>query len=308
MPQLRRPPLAGALAVGVVALIAGCGGGGDDSDALSAEEYRQQADRICLTSNRGTDALTEPESADRALAFLQAGLPIQQEELEGLRALEPPEELRADHDRVVGLLQERQDLIQGVADEIEGGADPEQTVQEATPRIDELQEEGREVSERMGLEICGTQRTEEPGATTAETAPAPTDTATAPATTTDDTPAGQAARFASDALAAAGALQSIGGELQATTSVEDLNDRLPALESGLDDFDAAIAKLDGYTLDDPDLEGRREGLARTGPAVSDVLRRFIAAASRNDAAEVQRLLPEVQSAINDFQQAAQGTP
>ena len=308
MPQLRRPPLAGALAVGVVALIAGCGGGGDDSDALSAEEYRQQADRICLTSNRGTDALTEPESADRALAFLQAGLPIQQEELEGLRALEPPEELRADHDRVVGLLQERQDLIQGVADEIEGGADPEQTVQEATPRIDELQEEGREVSERMGLEICGTQRTEEPGATTAETAPAPTDTATAPATTTDDTPVGQAARFASDALAAAGALQSIGGELQATTSVEDLNDRLPALESGLDDFDAAISKLDGYTLDDPDLEGRREGLARTGPAVSDVLRRFIAAASRNDAAEVQRLLPEVQSAINDFQQAAQGTP
>lgn len=297
MPQLRRRPLAGALAVGVVALIAGCGGG-DDPDALSAEEYRRQADQICLTSNRGTDALAEPESADQVLAFLQAGLPIQQEELEGLRALEPPDELRADHDRIVSLLQERQDLIRGVADDIEGGADPEQTVQEATPRIDELQEEGRELAERMGLEICGTQRTEEPGTTTAETTPAPT----------DDTPVGQAGRFASDALAAAGALQGIGSELQATTSVEDLNDRLPALESGLDDFDAAIAKLDGYTLDDADLEGRREGLARTGPAVSDVLRRFVAAASRNDAAGVRRLLPEVQSAINDFQRAAQGTP
>lgn len=304
MPQLRRRPVAGALAVGVVALIAGCGGG--DSDAPSAEEYRQQADRICLSSNRGTDALTEPERPDQILAYLRAGLPIQQEELEGLRALEPPEELRADHDRVVSLLQERQDLIEGVAEDIEGGADPERAVEGATPRLDRLREEGRGIAERMGLEICGTQRTDEPGTTTAATAPAPTDTA--PGTTTDDTPVGQASRFASDALAAAGALQSIGTELQATTSVADLNDRLPALESGLDEFDAAIARLDGYSLDDADLEGRREGLARTGPAVGDVLRRFIAAASRNDAAEVRRLLPEVQSAINDFQQAAQGAP
>jgi hypothetical protein len=299
----RRRLLAGITALGAAALIAGCGG--DSDSGSSADDYREAADAICADSERQTDALEEPSSASGVLPFLREGLTLEQAALDRLRALEPPSELAADHDRAVELIDERLTLIDAAADRIEAGEDAEAVIQEATPEIEAAQEEADAVADELGLTVCGS-GDEEDTTTTTPTTTAPTDTGA----TTETAPSGGTAtpaEYVEDVQAAAGALQGFGEVLQSSTSLEDLRSKVPEAREGLDEFDAAIAELDAYTIDDADLERQRAALAETGPRVSDVLRRFLDAASEGDLDAVQALVPEVTQTIGDFQRAATGS-
>lgn len=321
MPQLRRRPVVGALAVGAVALVAGCGGGssseesarldgpetGTAGQSATVDAPIEFAEPRPLTPAEVRQALERSPQAAPPAAITGQGSQL------FIQGPTPAETVL--YGVTMVLVDENQAPLLAATNGISESTRAPQLSQAAqgctlsglaAPNVFVMTSQ---VSGDCSATSEGWSRGRGIYFAIAVAARLPTG-AEEPADVPPSTmgPADETQRFATDALAAAGALQSIGGELQATSSVEDLNDRLPALESGLDDFDAAIAKLDGYSLDDADLEQRREGLARTGPAVSDVLRRFIAAASQNDAGEVQRLLPEVQSAINDFQQAAQGTP
>jgi hypothetical protein len=299
MQLVRRRSLAGLVAIGATAFIAGCGGG---SDSLSADDFRSQADAVCADSEREIDALTDPTSNDQVLAYLRAALPVQQAQLDRLRELDPPEELQDDFDSAVGLLEQQIDAADAAADRIEAGEDPEAVLTEAGPNIESLGDQADERAQALGLTVCG--QDDEDEGTTATT---PEDPATAPATTpTAPTASGDAAAYVEDVQAAAGALQEFGTLLQSTTGLEDLRTKVPEAQAALDTFDAAIAELDGYTLATAELEEQRAGLARTGPAVSDVLRRFLDAANEGDLQAVQALVPEVTTTIGEFQAAATG--
>lgn len=299
MPLARRRSLAGLVAIAATALIAGCGGG---SDSLSAEDFRTQADAICADANRELDALTEPTSAEQFLPYIQAALPIQRAQLDRLKALDPPDDLQSDFDTGVTAIQEQIDAIDGAATRIEGGEDATAVVTDVTPTIESLNEKSDAAARSLGLTVCGSDSD-----TTATTPTTPT----APATTASTTPtaptgSGDAAAYVADVQEAATALQTFGTLLQSTTGLDDLRAKVPEAQASLDSFDAAIAKLDGYTLSSSELEQQRAGLARTGPAVSDVLRRFLDAANEGDLAAVQALVPEVTRTIGEFQSAATG--
>lgn len=297
MPLVRRRPLAGlAAAIGAAAIIAGCGGG---SDAPSADEFREQADAVCTDADARTDALERPDTNDEILPFLEAGLTIQGEQITRIRALDAPDDLQATFDEATALLQERQDLIQGAVDRIAGGEDPEAVVAEIDPEVERLRDEARAKAGELGLAVCGSGDDEDGGTSTTGT----TGTETAPPGSST-AGAGEATQYVTDVQEAATALQGFGNILQGTTSLDDLRDRVPDAQAQLDEFDAAIAELNGYTLDDPTLEQQREGLSETGPRVTEVLRRFVDAASSGDTEAVQALVPEVGQAIQDFQEAA----
>jgi len=304
MSLVSRRPLAGLVALGAIALIAGCGGGGD-SDSLSADEFRTQADAVCADTDRQIDGLTEPTSGDQVLAFLRAGLPIQQAQLDRLKALKAPDELKADFDSALGLLEQQSTAIDSAADRIEAGEDAEAVLTEVNGGIESLGDEADAKAKALGLTVCGDAADE--GTPTATSA---TVTTVAPPTTPTETTAttgtGDAAAYVADVQEAAGALQEFGTLLQSTTGLEDLRSKIPTAQASLDTFDAAIAKLDGYTLPAAELETQRAGLARTGPAVSDVLRRFLDAANEGDLGAVQALVPEVTKTIGEFQTAATG--
>lgn len=293
-----RRPVAGLVALGAIALIAGCGGGSDDS-SLSADEFRSQADAICADTDRQVDALTEPTSADGVLPFLRQGLPIQQAQLEKLRGLDPPDELQSDFDEALGLLEQQTETITSAADRIEAGEDAEAVIGEIDGEIDSLGDQADAKAKELGLTVCG--EDDDATDTTATTATAPTDTAPAVTTGTGDT-----AAYVADVQEAAGALQEFGTLLQSSTGLDDLRSDIPEAQASLDTFDAAIARLDGYSLPDAEIERQRAGLARTGPGVSDVLRRFLDAVDTGDLSAVQDLVPEVTQRINEFQQAATG--
>ncbi|WP_217912806.1 hypothetical protein [Miltoncostaea marina] len=310
MRAIRRRPLAGLVAVAAAAaVIAGCGD--DGGSGLSADEFRERADAICADAERQLDGLEEPTSAEGLLPFLRSGLEIQNTQLEALKGLEPPEDLKGTFDEAVALLEDQQDEITATADRIEAGEDAETVIREADPKIDGINDQADAKAKELGLTVCGSEDddvdTDTDTGTSAGTATAPAaTTGTAPETTggTDTSPVGQTNAYVDDVQAAAAALQSFGTTLQSSTGLEDLKSKIPGARTDLDEFDAAISKLENYSLPTDRLERQRTGLLRTGPQVSDVLRRFLDAAEDGDAAGVQNLLPEVQKTIGEFQQAA----
>jgi hypothetical protein len=78
-----------ALAVAVVALVAGCGGG---SLRLSKAEYAKQADAICTKYNAKLKALARPTSISALPAYVDKALPLARKGDDELRALEPPKD------------------------------------------------------------------------------------------------------------------------------------------------------------------------------------------------------------------------
>jgi hypothetical protein len=207
----------------------------------------------------------------------------------------------------MALLDQQTNQIQDAADRISGGEDPEAVINDVSAELDSISEQADAKAKELGLEVCGTEDTATGADTTATVATAPTLTTTPPPTTTSSSATtGDTAGYVDDVQAAAAALTTFGTALQSTTSLDDLKSKVPDATAALDDFDEAIAKLDTYTLEDETLDKQRAGLVRTGPKVSDVLRRFLDAAEQGDVSAVQALVPEVTSTITEFQQAATG--
>ena len=299
MPPVRRP-LAGIAALGAAALIAGCGGG---SDSPSADDFRQEADEICADANSRLDTLTEPTSGAAVLPFLQEGLTIQADELERIRALDPPDDLQPAFDEATDLLQQRQEAIQQAADRIEAGENPEAVIQEASPEITRLRDEARAKASDLDLTVCGADDDGAATAGTATTAPATT-AGTAGGGATGTAATGAAAQLAADRQQAITALMGVVQAFSGATSVEDLQAAAPEARASLDELDAALQSIEGYTLDNAALERQRQRLAEAGGQASEVLGRFVDAAESGDPESLQSLVPELTQAASELQQAA----
>ena len=299
MPFARRRPVAGIATLGVAALIAGCGG---SSASLSADEFRTQADAICADYNAKSDALTDPSSPAEYLPSLKAIVPLQDAQLAKLKELKPPSELSGTYGEAIALLEKQKGVLGTAVTRLEGGEDPATVLNSIASEAGDLGDEADVKAKDLGLKVCGTD-----GDTTGSATTAP-ETTTAPATTSAETAttAGGTADYVADVQSAATALQEFGTVLSTSTGISDLKSKVPEAQTSLDTFDTAIAKLDGYSLGIPRLDEQRTGLARTGPKVSDVLRRFLDAAAAGDLAAVQKLVPEVTTTIGEFQKAATG--
>src|SRR2546426_6387295 len=77
------------LALVVVVLAAGCGGG---SGRLSKAEYSKRADAICTKYNAKLKALARPTSISGLPAYVDRALPLARKGDEELRALRPPKD------------------------------------------------------------------------------------------------------------------------------------------------------------------------------------------------------------------------
>src|SRR4249920_2004592 len=140
---VNRRTLAGFCAAGAIALVAGCGGGGDDasSSALSAAQFRTQADAICQTSKDTIAALTEPTAAStnaQVSAFLTAGLKASDAQIAQLRALDPPSDIAPTVNQALDLLEQRQTRIRAVAARVAAGEDFTKVITQENAQITSL--------------------------------------------------------------------------------------------------------------------------------------------------------------------------
>jgi hypothetical protein len=312
--RLRNRLLSASIAVaGAVALAAGCGGSGSSSSttagASSADAFRTQADAICRDANTQLNALTAPSDSSSAAdvaSYLRSGLKLSGDELDRLRALTPPADLKDDYDSALDLLSRRDAELKSAADKIAGGADANTVIGAADARITSLNDQAKAKATALGLTVCGTDEGETATTSTTATAPATGTTATTASTTGTSTTSGAAARFSTDLTTASGALSHFADVIRSGGSLSDLQAKVPTARADLQKFDRAITDLGRYTLDSPALERKRAGIARTGHRVTATLERFLDAVAKGDQGAAAAGLPDLQSAITAFSSAATG--
>jgi hypothetical protein len=89
-----------AALVGVLALLAaGCGGGGEEP--LSKADFQSQANAICAKYEKQLNALGTPSSIDEIPDLVQQALVILNKEIDEIAALNPPDELQSDFDKMI---------------------------------------------------------------------------------------------------------------------------------------------------------------------------------------------------------------
>jgi hypothetical protein len=110
---------------------AACGGGGEDR--LSREEFISQADAICLKYAKDAAAVGLPESFADFGEWAPEAKAISERVLRELRALEPPEDLEEEYDRLIFSNKEQVDRLGELA---RAGAEGDRA------RVEEIAEEG----------------------------------------------------------------------------------------------------------------------------------------------------------------------
>jgi hypothetical protein len=136
------------VAAGAAALVAGCGGGGDDKAA-----YLAQADGICARVNTQIVDVGTPQSPGQFQSFAERAIPIVQDGLRRLRAPKAPPEIADDVDEVFANVAKGVELIRqaGAA----GKASDVVRLQGIGSEVAALAAETGRKAEAVGFKECG---------------------------------------------------------------------------------------------------------------------------------------------------------
>jgi hypothetical protein len=141
-----------ALAIFAASLLVACGGTDGSGERLSEEEFRQQANAICMEYNERIADLGTPTSPADIPGYVERGIPIIEEGLAKLRELDPPEDMADDYDR---MLDETEKAIPAARQLSEAAADEDaEAVQEAISLGQEADAESDRVARELDLDEC----------------------------------------------------------------------------------------------------------------------------------------------------------
>ena len=143
--------LARAVAVLVLAALAGCGGSG--GDRLSRAEFISQADAICTEYEEKLNALGTPQNTEELAEFADKALPIAEDGRDELGELRPPEDLQDTYD---AWLEQGDRAIQIVEDLREAAEDGDTAeIQRIAREAEAADTEANRLAEQIGFEQCG---------------------------------------------------------------------------------------------------------------------------------------------------------
>ena len=134
-------------------LAAGCGGDGGGGGALSAEEFRQEADQICEEFEGRLNDVEPPSSPDDIQRFVNEAVPIIEDGTTQLNDLDPPSDFQDEWDRITEINEENLDTIRAVRDALEN-----EDVEEATRLMEDAggnEDEADQLARDLGLTKCG---------------------------------------------------------------------------------------------------------------------------------------------------------
>ncbi|MGH3993052.1 MAG: hypothetical protein ACRDSN_11400 [Pseudonocardiaceae bacterium] len=159
---MRKTLLAVLLAAAIAAVAAGCGGDDDDDEtattattgasggALTKDAFVTAADGVCAQGDKQIDQAAqqefggggEPSTAEQERFFTDTVLPNIQNQIDGIRALAPPE---GDEEQVTTILDAAQDAID----------ESEQDPSVITGGGEDPFAEANRLAEEYGLKDCG---------------------------------------------------------------------------------------------------------------------------------------------------------
>ena len=141
---------AAAALVGVLVLFAtACGGGGA---RLSTEEFQSQANAICAKYQKQLNALGSPTSIEEIPDLVDQALEILNKEVDEIAALNPPEDLQSDFDKMIAA----SDKTKAAADDLSTAAKSgdQAAVQKALEEGNAASDEADQLATNLGLTEC----------------------------------------------------------------------------------------------------------------------------------------------------------
>jgi hypothetical protein len=137
------------LALAVVGLAAGCGGG---SGRLSKEEYVKQADAICTKYNAKLKALPRPTGISALPAYVDRALPLARKGDDELRALEPPK----DEEQTAKEWLDQNDSVVGSMERLRDAAKKGDRagIQTALNEATSANQSANRLARQLGLTVC----------------------------------------------------------------------------------------------------------------------------------------------------------
>ncbi|HLM93076.1 MAG TPA: hypothetical protein VK273_04630 [Gaiellaceae bacterium] len=140
-----------AALVGVLALLAaGCGGGGEEP--LSEAEFQSQANAICAKYQKQLNALGTPSSIDEIPDLVQQALVILNKEIDEIAALNPPDELQSDFDKMIAASNKTKAAANDLSAAAKSG--DQAAVQKALEDGNAASDEADQLATGLGLSGC----------------------------------------------------------------------------------------------------------------------------------------------------------
>jgi hypothetical protein len=139
-----------AVLVGVLVLLAtGCGG---SNARLSKEDFQTQANAICAKYQKQLNALGAPSSIDEVPDLVEQALAILNKEVDEIAALNPPEELQSDFDKMIAA----SNNTKAAADDLSAAAKAgdQAAVQKALEEGNAASTQADQLATNLGLSEC----------------------------------------------------------------------------------------------------------------------------------------------------------
>jgi hypothetical protein len=135
--------------------IAGCGGGGGNSDASFISKVNAQ----CRTSQAQIDALGQPKnnSVTEVTTLLKSTLPIAQSEIAALKAISPPSDKKADYQAALANQDQSLALLQQAITAGEGGNAGR--IKQVISQVAGLSAQGDALATKIGVSDCVSKNT-----------------------------------------------------------------------------------------------------------------------------------------------------
>ena len=139
-----------AALVGVLVLLAGCGGGGDTR--LSREEFESQGNAICAKYQKQLQAVGNPSSIDEIPDLVDQAVAILNKEIAEIAALNPPSDMQTEFDALI----DASNNTKAAADDLSQAAKDgdRAAVQKALDEGKAASEKADQIATQLGLDSC----------------------------------------------------------------------------------------------------------------------------------------------------------
>jgi len=139
-----------AALVGVLVLLAGCGGGGDTR--LSREGFESQGNAICAKYQKQLQAVGNPSSIDEIPDLVDQAVAILNKEIAEIAALNPPADMQTEFDALIDASNNTKDAADDLSQAAKDG--DRAAVQKALDEGKAASEKADQIATQLGLDSC----------------------------------------------------------------------------------------------------------------------------------------------------------
>jgi hypothetical protein len=139
------------VAVGLVFLLSGCGGGGSGK-SLTKEEYASRADAICGKYNQEIQSLGTPKNLSDLAKVADKTLPVLDHAITDIGKLDPPASEKALSDQWLAQVRNLKGDLQEIRDKAKAGS--MEGIQRVVPKATEHNAKANALASQLGMSVC----------------------------------------------------------------------------------------------------------------------------------------------------------